>query len=56
MTTEKAMTDAQSQIVGRFCTRCRQHKRSAGQLLPAGSGRTRYVCAACLAILKERRS
>ena len=56
LSTEARVTVAQEKVIGRFCTRCRQHKRSSGQLLPAGSGRTRWVCAACLAILKERRS
>ena len=51
LSTEAKVTVAQEKVIGRFCTRCRQHKRSSGQLLPAGSGRTRWVCTACLAIL-----
>jgi hypothetical protein len=56
MATEKDMTNAQVKVLGKFCTRCRQHKRSSGQLLPAGSGRTRWVCTACLAILAAHRA
>lgn len=36
-------------------TRCRCHKRDQGATLPAGSGRTRWVCGACLTIIREHK-
>ena len=55
LSTEAKVTDAQERIIGRFCTRCRTHKRDAGVTLPAGSGRTRWVCTACAGIIKEHK-
>jgi hypothetical protein len=56
MAMEKTMTSAQERVIGKFCTRCRQHKRDAGATLPAGSGRTRWVCAPCLGIIREHKA
>jgi hypothetical protein len=54
--TEKAAAEAQAKILGRFCTRCRRHKSTdGGATLPAGSGRTRWVCAPCLTIIREHK-
>ena len=54
--TEKQATEAQARILGRFCTRCRCHKATeGGKLLPAGSGRTRWVCAPCLEIIRAHK-
>ena len=54
--TEKAATEAQAKLLGKFCTRCRCHRKAeGGRLLKAGSGRTRWVCATCLTIIKEHK-
>ena len=55
--TEKGMTEAQAQILGRFCTRCRNHRKAeGGATLKAGSGRTRWVCATCLKIINGHKN
>ena len=55
--TEKAATEAQTAILGKFCTRCRNHRSvEGGRLLKAGSGRTRWVCATCLRIIQGHKS
>ena len=55
-TTEDIVTQAQTRILGKFCTRCRCHKATeGGKLLPAGSGRTRWVCERCLTIIREHK-
>ena len=56
MATEKDMTNAQAKVLGRFCTRCRTHKRDAGVTLPAGSGRTRWVCTTCAGIISAHKA
>lgn len=54
--TESKTTRAQERILGKFCTRCRRHKAAdGGATLPAGSGRTRWVCAPCLGIIAEHK-
>jgi hypothetical protein len=54
--TEKAATDAQAKIIGRFCTRCRRHRPvEGGETLKAGSNRTRWVCEPCLRIIEEHK-
>ena len=53
LSTEAKVTLAQERVIGKFCSRCRTHKRDAGVTLPAGSGRTRWVCTACAAIIKS---
>lgn len=55
LSTEARVTKAQTRVIGRFCSRCRCHKRDAGATLPAGSGRTRWVCAPCLGIINEHK-
>ena len=51
--TKKQATAAQESILGKFCTRCRNHRKTdGGATLKAGSGGTRWVCATCLRILK----
>ena len=55
--TEKAATEAQAKILGRFCTGCRCHRSvDGGRLLKAGSGRTRWVCATCLKIINGHKN
>ena len=55
--TEKAATEAQTAILGKFCTRCRCHRSvEGGRLLKAGSGRTRWVCATCLKIINGHKN
>jgi hypothetical protein len=56
LSTESRVTRAQEKVIGRFCSRCRRHRSvEGGATLPAGSGRTRWVCGACLTIIKEHR-
>ena len=56
LSTEAKVTVAQERVIGRFCSRCRRHRPTdGGATLKAGSNRTRWVCAACLAILREAR-
>jgi hypothetical protein len=54
--TEAKVTDAQERIIGRFCSRCRAHKRDAGATLQAGSGRTRWVCTICAGIIRAHKA
>ena len=55
--TEKAATEAQTAILGKFCTRCRNHRKvEGGRLLTAGSGRTRWVCATCFKIISSHKN
>ena len=55
--TERAFTDAQSRCIGKFCTRCRRHRpEEGGKTLPAGSGRTRWVCRPCLTIINQHKA
>ena len=55
--TEKAATEAQTAILGKFCTRCRHHRPTeGGATLKAGSGRTRWVCATCLKIINGHKN
>jgi hypothetical protein len=56
LSTEARVTVAQTAVIGRFCTRCRTHKRDAGATLQAGSGRTRWVCTTCAHIIKEHKA
>jgi hypothetical protein len=56
MATEKDMTNAQAKLIGRFCSRCRCHKRDAGATLQAGSGRTRWVCTTCAGIIRAHKA
>ena len=56
MATEKDMTNAQGKVIGKFCSRCRIHKRDAGVALQAGSGRTRWVCTACAGIIRAHKA
>jgi hypothetical protein len=56
MATEKAMTNAQEKIIGKFCTRCRRHKAvDGGETMKAGNRQTRWVCAPCATIIKEHK-
>ena len=53
---EKKFTEAQSRVIGKFCTRCRRHKSpEGGATLQAGSGQTRWVCAPCLGIIRAHK-
>ena len=55
--TEKQATAAQESILGKFCTRCGNHRKTeGGATLNAGSNRTRWVCATCLKILKGHKN
>jgi hypothetical protein len=55
--TERLATEAQTKIIGKFCSRCRTHKKAeGGALLQAGSNRTRWVCTACLKILNGHKN
>ena len=56
MATEKDMTNAQGKVIGKFCSRCRTHKRDAGATLQAGSGRTRWVCTTCAGIIRAHKA
>jgi hypothetical protein len=56
LSTESRATRAQEKIIGKFCTRCRRHKAvDGGATIPAGSGRTRWVCAPCMTIIQEHK-
>jgi hypothetical protein len=57
LSTESRATRAQEKIIGKFCTRCRRHKSTdGGELLKAGAGLTRWVCAPCLTIIREHKA
>jgi hypothetical protein len=56
LSTEAKVTVAQERVIGKFCSRCRVHKRDAGATLQAGSNRTRWVCGACLTIIREHKA
>lgn len=54
--TERDMTAAQERLIGRFCSRCRTNRSTdGGATIQAGSGRTRWVCASCLAIIRKHK-
>ena len=56
LSTEAKVTVAQTAVIGKFCTRCRTHKRDAGVTLQAGSGRTRWVCTTCAGIIRAHKA
>ena len=46
--TERLFSEAQTRIVGRFCSNCRIHRNAdGGRLLKSGHNRTRWVCKPC---------
>jgi hypothetical protein len=52
LSTESRVTKAQEKVIGKFCTRCRRHRPTeGGATIPAGSGRTRWVCAPRMTII-----
>jgi hypothetical protein len=56
LSTESRVTKAQERVIGKFCTRCRRHRPTeGGATLQAGSGRTRWVCAPCLLIIRRHK-
>lgn len=47
--TERQTTEAQTKIIGKFCSRCRMHRAVDGGREVKTAGPTRWYCAACAA-------